>query len=159
MHARMRGAKLPLPVDFTPPNADTTAQWKRLAVHTKDQLVKLSRLRGGRVRWTRYSDKHGVQVYRGADEEAPPGLHTWCAVTEVQATIDEVDNLFRSDASRSVGFIESAQLFDRNVLDATIVHTLEDTPAASLGVQWLLTRPMGTFSSLRDWCLLTVQTH
>ncbi|RHZ32187.1 hypothetical protein DYB37_013417 [Aphanomyces astaci] len=136
MHARMRGAKLPLPVDFTPPNADTTAQWKRLAVHTKDQLV-----------------------YRGADEEAPPGLHTWCAVTEVQATIDEVDNLFRSDASRSVGFIESAQLFDRNVLDATIVHTLEDTPAASLGVQWLLTRPMGTFSSLRDWCLLTVQTH
>ncbi|RHY23502.1 hypothetical protein DYB25_013092 [Aphanomyces astaci] len=159
MHARMRGAKLPLPVDFTPPNADTTAQWKRLAVHTKDQLVDPSLPRSISQLKTLSWLGQAVAVYRGADEEAPPGLHTWCAVTEVQATIDEVDNLFRSDASRSVGFIESAQLFDRNVLDATIVHTLEDTPAASLGVQWLLTRPMGTFSSLRDWCLLTVQTH
>ncbi|ETW02944.1 hypothetical protein H310_05389 [Aphanomyces invadans] len=151
----MRGPKLPLPLDVTPPSADAIAQWKRLAFETKDQLVNLSRLKGGQVQWKKQSEKQRVRVYRGVDAQAPLNSHTWCAVTEIQATIDEVDHALRSDATRTGKVVETAELFDRNVLDAATVYTLDITPASSLGIQWLLTRPMGPLSTPRDWCLLT----
>ncbi|KAF0694523.1 Aste57867_14605 [Aphanomyces stellatus] len=149
----MPASKLPLPLDFTPPSADTSAQWRRRAAISKEELVGLARLRGGRVRWTKQAEKQRVQIFRGVDDAAPPGAHTWCGVMEIQATIEEIDHLFRSDSPG--GFMDACRLFDRDVLDSTTVCTLDDSPESTMGVQWLLTRTPGAFSRPRDWCLLT----
>ncbi|CAK4689625.1 hypothetical protein AeMF1_011314 [Aphanomyces euteiches] len=154
----MPATRLPLPLEFLPPSVDTAAQWRRLAMQTKDQLVRLARLRGGSVGWTpQFHDKQ-VQVFRGTtDESAPAGVQTWCAVMDVQATIEEVDVLFRGDGPSNI--LDTCRIFDSDVLDATSVCTLEDTIESSMGVDWILTRSPGVLMRPRDWCLLTYNVN
>ncbi|RHY24394.1 hypothetical protein DYB32_008872, partial [Aphanomyces invadans] len=61
--------------------------------------VRYSRVTGGPIKWTLKSDDTTMQIYKGDDPDAPPGVVSWLGVAEVMATIDEVVALFRTDTS------------------------------------------------------------
>ncbi|KAF0691834.1 Aste57867_17004 [Aphanomyces stellatus] len=133
--------KLPLPDGFIQRprlNAKDEALLRHLASTSAMDVVHVSRLADVDKQWRLVSNKHNLQVYHGRDPTAPPGVTSWCGNTVVQATLDEVADLFRAETTDQ--YKDYCKMFATDMLDGATLYTLEEptptNPRHYIGIKW-----------------------
>ncbi|KAF0711920.1 Aste57867_4985 [Aphanomyces stellatus] len=134
----------------------------QLAERTAHELVAYANLENGPIHWKSHSAQENLHVYQGFDPTlgASHNERTWCAVSEMQATIDEVQMMLFTD--NSVDFRDCAKTFDAGVLDATRLYNLAlpdaTKPLDFVGINWVLQKSPGKgLIRNRDWCYVEGQ--
>ncbi|CAK4443878.1 unnamed protein product [Aphanomyces euteiches] len=142
---KRRHVKFPLPQEyFPPPNFNETQ--KEILIQTGlealTKLVRDTRLRGGPIDWILDYDEQGVQIYWGSDIGHAKET-VFMSVTELQATLDEADEIHESDDDFS--YREFSDRFNDDVCDCRIIETLAPKtpthPHNYVGVKWLCFEP------------------
>ncbi|ETW07013.1 hypothetical protein H310_03108 [Aphanomyces invadans] len=153
--------KFPLPPDYfrcPPLSPDEITRLQALGERTSTDMVRASRLQGGSIKWTLASDIDGLQLYVGDDPSAPRGVTSYCGVTEVMGTLDEVASLFKTDAAER--YHDYVRMFSKDHLDGQTLYTLStesvDRRRHHLSLQWSASGMPG-FAKHRDWCYLECQ--
>ncbi|CAK4707991.1 hypothetical protein LEN26_019260 [Aphanomyces euteiches] len=133
--------KLPLPKDFfqCPPLSDKDkACLREIARQAALDIVHLTQ-HPDAVQWqpVRQSSRH-VRVFRGMDPNTPPSVATWCGITNLHATIDEVADLFRAETTEQ--YQEYCRMFSKELMDGATLYTLAqptpEFPRHFIGVKW-----------------------
>ncbi|RHZ42438.1 hypothetical protein DYB26_001708 [Aphanomyces astaci] len=103
--------------------------------------IQQAQLSGGPIAWTldaRNSDPD-MQVYAGDDPLAPPGVVSFCAVTDVKATVDDVAGLFYTPTTAD--YRAYCQQSAKGSLDAAVLYTLaapsSSFPRHSIAIKWV----------------------
>ncbi|RHY72176.1 hypothetical protein DYB38_012688, partial [Aphanomyces astaci] len=153
-------SKFPLPPNFFRCPALNVDETARLLTNADDISVDLVRPRRLPLKWTLKSDESSIQIYKGEDPDAPPGVLSWLGVTEVMATIEEVVSLFRSESNDE--FKEYCRMFMKDVLDGQVLYNLRrrtaENPHHSVAIRWFaLESPIPGIAKSRDWCFLETQ--
>ncbi|KAH9082809.1 hypothetical protein LEN26_021105 [Aphanomyces euteiches] len=156
------GMKYPLPrahFECPPLEPDQIAQFQATAQHNCLDLIRHARLVKGPIQWTRNGHADNVQIYKGVDRAAPPGTITFCAVTEVLATTDEVASLFHTNTNHA--YLDYCRMFAKDIVDSQCLYSLTeptpDAPCRSVGVKWAAFECPVLLGRSRDFCFLESQ--
>ncbi|CAK4998329.1 unnamed protein product [Aphanomyces euteiches] len=133
--------KLPLPKDFfqCPPLSDKDkACLRQVGREASLDMVQLTQ-DPNTVTWqpVSFSDRN-MRIFRGHDRTKPPSTITWCGITQLQATIEEVADLFRAETTEQ--YQDYCRMFSKDLLDGATLYTLTQPTAAFprhyIGVKW-----------------------
>ncbi|CAK4067073.1 unnamed protein product [Aphanomyces euteiches] len=133
--------KLPLPRDFfscPPLSPKDIACLHEAGRQAALDIVQLTQDRNA-IHWQAVSQSNQhVRIYRGQDPTKPPTVLTWCGMTQLQASIDEVADLFRAETTEQ--YQDYCRMFTRELLDGATLYTLalptRSFPRHYVGVKW-----------------------
>ncbi|CAK4668719.1 unnamed protein product [Aphanomyces euteiches] len=158
----MAPSPLPLPTTFFESrslHADDAKACISLGEQTSVEVIRHSQLEGGPIQWSFDSEDSNVQVYSGVDPTAPCRVQTFCAVSLVRGSIDDVATLFHAGTTEECR--EQAQRFAYSSVDAALLHTLampsQATPRHTTAIKWLALNILPA-SKTRD-CVYVESTH
>ncbi|KAF0718192.1 hypothetical protein As57867_001841, partial [Aphanomyces stellatus] len=133
--------KLPLPTDYferPPLSAKDETCLRRLARTAAMDVVKASQLADASKQWRLVSTTQHLQIYHGQDPTAPRGVTSWCGRTTINATLDEVADLFRAETTDQ--YKAYCKMFATDMLDGATLYTLEQpttqNPRHYIGIKW-----------------------
>ncbi|KAF0682895.1 Aste57867_25030 [Aphanomyces stellatus] len=105
------------------------------------------------IRWHLDVDEPGLKMYMGDNPVAPPGTSTYCGVTEVLGTLDEIASHFRAE---SAGHMSAKQVLDDHTL-YTFATPTPDYPRHLMRARWFVVdtpvKGLGIVAN-RDFCVL-----
>ncbi|RHY18514.1 hypothetical protein DYB32_010367, partial [Aphanomyces invadans] len=119
--------------------------------------IRHARIDHGPISWSIVEDHHDLQVLCGQDRTAPAGVLTYCSVSHIFATIDDVAGLFRAETT------DEYQAYRRNfatdLLDGAPLYTLTsptpENPRQFVGVKWMaVASPAPAIVKPRDFCAI-----
>ncbi|RQM11407.1 hypothetical protein B5M09_013121 [Aphanomyces astaci] len=119
--------------------------------------VRNARLQHGPIRWSLQSQSKGVEIYLGDDPKASVGVSTWCGVTEIPGTIEEIATMFMSNTTDE--YRNYCRLFAKDYMDAVNLYNIASPtpsqPLRSINVKWIAQQsPIPAIVKHRDWCFL-----
>ncbi|KAF0689801.1 Aste57867_18759 [Aphanomyces stellatus] len=158
----MLGTKwtFPLPANFfqcPPLTGDETKRYITAGETVSLREVRNSQLDGGPIQWTQHSNDKGIEIFSGVDPKAPAGVLTWCGVTEMPGTIDEVAAVFKSESTDA--YRAYCRVFAKDAMDAinlyAVASATQSQPHRSINIKWLVQQsPIPAVVKHRDWCFL-----
>ncbi|RQM23161.1 hypothetical protein B5M09_011436 [Aphanomyces astaci] len=102
------------------------------------QLVQRAKLHGGAIQWSMLADTKDVQMYSGHDPDGPPASSTFCGVTVVPSSIDEIAAAFQ--CSNTQQYREYCRRFSSGWLDAVNLYSVQPRtvaqPYCSTNIKW-----------------------
>ncbi|RHY00094.1 hypothetical protein DYB25_002404 [Aphanomyces astaci] len=123
----------------------------------------LHRRTNGPVTWIPISNSSStsphVQVFSGKKPGESSTVAYFCAVTQLQASLDDVARVFRTETTAK--YREHAKTFAPDYLDCASLTNLvlptETTPLHYIGVKWAAVESPTIFIKPRDFCFLECQ--
>ncbi|ETV96080.1 hypothetical protein H310_10721 [Aphanomyces invadans] len=154
-------AKLPLPRDFfrCPPLAPSDMDaFKKLARRASTELAICARRTNGPIQWTEDVHEPGLIMYSGLDTDSTGDVLTYCSVTDVNGTLDEVAAMFYATNGPST---EHSCHLAKHVLDShhlyTVAKPTPECPRHAIYMRWMVMetpiKGLGVISP-RDYCVL-----
>ncbi|KAF0692894.1 Aste57867_16081 [Aphanomyces stellatus] len=140
-----------------PLSADEVEAFVRMAERTAQELATYSRLENGPIKWRLHATEPNLQVYEGFDARGPANERVWCAISELQATLEEVQMMNYTESSEDYKLF--TQKFFTDILDAArlynVVAPTDSKPLDFVGVNWVLQKSPGKgLIRNRDWCFV-----
>ncbi|KAF0699644.1 Aste57867_9789 [Aphanomyces stellatus] len=134
---------LPLPQGFfrcPPLTPDDIRKCTELGESISADLIRSAQLQGGPIRWVLNSgsSESELQIYSGDDPTAPRGVRTFCAVTQVKATTDDVAAHFRTNTTEE--YRAFCRQYAVDIQDALLLYTIAKPTAAfprhNIAIKW-----------------------
>ncbi|ETW04422.1 hypothetical protein H310_04700 [Aphanomyces invadans] len=154
--------KFPLPDDyFATPNltANEADFFNSVARKSCTKVIYYARPTGGPVTWIPIASSPHVQVFSGKQSGDSSTVAYFCAVTQLQASLDDVARVFRTETTAK--YREHAKTFAPDYLDCATLTNLvlpsETTPLHYIGVKWAAVESPTIFIKPRDFCFLECQ--
>ncbi|CAK4140622.1 unnamed protein product [Aphanomyces euteiches] len=137
-----------LPADFftcPPLSEDEVEAYTRLAERTARELVQYGNVERGPIKWKSHTTEPNLLVYEGFDTRGPSNERVWCAISEIQASIEEVQMMTYAETSADYKLF--TQKFFGDILDAArlynIVEPTAERPLHFVGINWVLQKSPG----------------
>ncbi|KAF0706936.1 hypothetical protein AaE_013876 [Aphanomyces astaci] len=158
--------KFPLPADYFPAphlSANEADFFNSVARKSCTKVIYYARRTNGPVTWIPISNSSStsphVQVFSGKKPGESSTVAYFCAVTQLQASLDDVARVFRTETTAK--YREHAKTFAPDYLDCASLTNLvlptETTPLHYIGVKWAAVESPTIFIKPRDFCFLECQ--
>ncbi|KAG9407792.1 hypothetical protein AC1031_021032 [Aphanomyces cochlioides] len=107
-----------------------------LAQKNAADAIRHSQRRDPAVGWRLFSSETDLDIYTGKDPYAPPSAATWCGVTQLESSIDEVADLFHADTSEQ--YHDYCRMSSKDILDGAMLYTLPQPKYGShiVSIRW-----------------------
>ncbi|KAF0719124.1 Aste57867_1262 [Aphanomyces stellatus] len=149
----------PLPANFfkcPPLNRDEKYHLQEMSRKVSSDVIENSRVTNPDMHWRLSTDDYDVQIYEGKDPAAPSGVVSWCGVTHVMATLDEVASLFVSHTTDA--YKENNAILAKDLVDGAHLYSIAKHATENISLKWMAVKsPVPGVVKPRDFCYLDVQ--